>query len=1228
MPAIVADLALSVLPHREDNVSVSFPYMPPSEAGATRIQLCGRLKVDFEGRHVTPALRGRQGRVLLAYLVLNRGRSVSRDELIEAIWPETTPADPAAALRTQLSRLRSALGSEAVAGRDTVELRLPENTWIDIEAAERAIRVADSALKVGDWKDAWAHAHIALNIAGRPFLAGFEAPWVEEVRRELEELELRSREVISRAGIGLGGSELAGAERSARALIRAAPFRESGYLNLMRTLVASGNTAEALRTYDDLRKLLARELGSAPGTEIQSLHRRLLGGTTGSRSPVGRPPNPSMSPADEVPPGLEATAELPLPTWLRPRQDVPFVGRARELAQLSQLWEETCQGSRHIVLIGGEPGLGKTRLVTEFAQRAHQGGATVLYGRADEEATLTYQPFIEALRHWAANTPTAALPGELGANAAAIASLVPELSDRLSAPPAPVGDEHLRDRVLDAVSTTLTTIASSRPLLLVVDDLHWADLGSLLMLRHIARSSADSPVMVLATYRQTEPSPALTETLADLGRERLFERLRLNGLSAAEVTEMVSSIRGGGPEPGLADTIREDTDGNPFLIEALVSNMGPHGQEPADKPKREQVYANGIPDLVQDAVAHRIAELGPNVAQVLEIASTIGREFESELAVEVGKLPAEEVLASLEAAVSAGLLTEVPGSLDRYAFSHALFRQTVYAEIPKRRRALLHGRLADALERRHGSDPRHVAELARHYTDAGAPAAAKALEYSVRAGAGALGALSFEEAVGHYTRALTALDASGNTDESLRCEILLALGEAEWRMGDSRASRETLRRAFRLAQRSGDADALGRSALGFCGFGWERQRAGDNEATNLLRSALAKTGQSDALRARLLARLAAILQSTHRGEEAERLSLEALEAADAAGDDEAMAAALIGRWHAVSGPDGLQARVELTRLLGDLARSLHNLDLELQALTLQVIVSLELGNFSELDAAIAAHAKLADRMKQPIAQIRSHAFQAMDALLEGRFADAEQMVGQMLELGALAQAPGAIELSVIELFALQMEQGRLADLEEPVRNFAETNESTPAWRVALAYLLSELDRSEEAQALLDQLAPDDFALIPHDTTRLSSLAFLSLTASRLGDTARMELLADLLAPYRERPISISGAAAYGGTTSYYLGILAADLGRLDAAVEHLEEAVKIDQRAGALPWLARSRYELTRALAARTANGDAERAGQLLAQSSRTAEQLKMTALLDRMGSNDQVQPRRAHRQV
>lgn len=251
--------------------------MTSSLASPNRIQLCGRLKVDIGGNHVTPALRGRQGRVLVAYLVLNRARAVSRDELVSAIWPHELPANPHAALRTQLSRLRDALGTDSLAGRAAVELRLPDDTWIDIEAAEQALLEGGAAARAGNWRDAWAHAHISLNISGRPFLAGFDAHWVDAVRRELSETHMLSRETIARAGIGLGGSELARAARSARDLIREAPFRESGYLLLMEALVAAGNTAEAMRTYEQVRHLLADELGTAPGAELQALHKKLLG---------------------------------------------------------------------------------------------------------------------------------------------------------------------------------------------------------------------------------------------------------------------------------------------------------------------------------------------------------------------------------------------------------------------------------------------------------------------------------------------------------------------------------------------------------------------------------------------------------------------------------------------------------------------------------------------------------------------------------------------------------------------------------------------------------------------------------------------------------------------------------------------------------------------------------------------------------------------------------------
>lgn len=252
--------------------------------GQTRIQLCGRLIVELGGRRIEDELPGRQGRLLFAYLALNRLRLVGRDELIEALWQDNAPPTADASLSALLSKLRSVLGPGVLEGKSELRLVLPTGTWIDVEAASEAIHRAESAVALGDWTAAWGPARIALGVAGRGFLPGFEASWVEERRRALDDLRLRALECVAAAGLGLGGPELAATERSARALVEAAPFRESGYRLLMEALAARGNVAEALVVYDRLRRLLRDELGIAPGPAAQELHRRLLGA---AESPVG-----------------------------------------------------------------------------------------------------------------------------------------------------------------------------------------------------------------------------------------------------------------------------------------------------------------------------------------------------------------------------------------------------------------------------------------------------------------------------------------------------------------------------------------------------------------------------------------------------------------------------------------------------------------------------------------------------------------------------------------------------------------------------------------------------------------------------------------------------------------------------------------------------------------------------------------------------------------------------
>jgi DNA-binding SARP family transcriptional activator len=242
-----------------------------------RIQLCGRLAVELDGQRIEHNLPGRQGRLLFAFLVLHRLRPIRRDELIDALWPQTPPAAADTALRALISKLRRLLPQNMLDGRAELRLTLPPDAFVDLEDAREAIHRAESALAQGQWHRAWGASLGPLFTARRGFLPDEDAEWIRNTRQELDELYLRALECYAQACLGVGGTELAGAERAARELTRLSPYRESGYRHLMRALAAQGNPAEALRAYEQLRGHLREELGVAPCTETLELHAELLG---------------------------------------------------------------------------------------------------------------------------------------------------------------------------------------------------------------------------------------------------------------------------------------------------------------------------------------------------------------------------------------------------------------------------------------------------------------------------------------------------------------------------------------------------------------------------------------------------------------------------------------------------------------------------------------------------------------------------------------------------------------------------------------------------------------------------------------------------------------------------------------------------------------------------------------------------------------------------------------
>ena len=519
----------------------------------TRIQLCGRLEIHLGGERIE--LPGRQGPLVLAILATQRERPVPRGELIAALWPEAAPADPEEALSALLSKVRQAVGRQVLTGRRELSLALPEGAEVDVETARAAADRARKAVADRDWAAAWEAATIAAEIAGRGFLVGHDGPWVEERRREIEELRLRALEWQAQAGLALGGEHADGAERAAGELVRMAPLREAGHRLRMEALAARGEVAQALAAYEHLRVTLRDELGMAPGEAVRALHTRLLSGSA---------PAPLVA-------ATAPAARDRLPDRLAQTLSSPWVGRHATLRRLRELAERAVTGKAGLVMVSGEGGIGKTRTVAELAQR--MPGFEVLYGRCDEEELYPFGPWVDMLRPRLARLSEPELE-ELVNVAPELARLLPEIHERLpglAALPAAGDPQTQRRQLFGAVVALVRRLASKGPVLLILDDLHWADRSSLLLARHLAREDGLGAVLGVGTFRDSElhPGHPLHELLAELERGRVLPRLRLDGMDEREVAQLI----GGDAEPGTVSAIHAETGGNPFFVKQLARHL-------------------------------------------------------------------------------------------------------------------------------------------------------------------------------------------------------------------------------------------------------------------------------------------------------------------------------------------------------------------------------------------------------------------------------------------------------------------------------------------------------------------------------------------------------------------------------------------------------------------------------------------------------------------------------
>jgi predicted ATPase/DNA-binding SARP family transcriptional activator len=1148
-------------------------------AATTNIALCGPLVVEIDGHRVEGDLPGRQGRLLFAYLAAHRRRAVSRAELIEVLWPSDPPSSPEAALKVLLARLRRVIGA-ALAGRAEISLALADDAVIDVEVVDRAVADAEAALERGDPRAAMDTAGTALAIAERPLLPEFQDGWVHERRRELQEQASALLEAEAAAALRIGGDELAQGERAARELTRREPFRESGYARLMEIHEARGNVAEAVRVFDELRVLLRDELGTAPSAPVVALNERLLRGGAPTAAAAVAVPLPRL-------PGEEGDAS--------PR--VRFVGREAELARLRERWTDARAGDPRLVLVGGEAGVGKTRLLTHFAREVHREHANVLYGRCDEGALLPYQPFMEALRHFVVHCGPPQLPGQSEPELAELARLVPELRSGAgdAAAPPPGEPETQRYRLFEAMTGFFAGVAGTAPLLLVLDDVQWADKPTLLLLRHLLRRAVDVPLLVLAAYRDAEAAAGpLGELLTELRRDPRVEHIALRGISEPDTTAIVAAGSSLQPRPDFISQLHARTGGNPLYIQELLRDLAESGGALAEL---------AVPAGVQEVIGRRLARLSGPTLSALEAAAVIGGQFDLATLASATSAPSDDLLDAVEEGVRAGLLAEDPEVVDRFAFPHALVRQTLYERQMRSRRVRLHQRIAAALATSGNANP---AELARHAFEARAMIGPEVVVGHLRAAAEqASRSLAYEEAGDHYRRALQVIDElDGDALVLERCSLLLSLGRSQLRSGDEEA-RASFQSAARLARELHAPEPLAWAALGLAGRYWETS-ATDANLTEVLEEALEQLSSDESvLRIRVMGRLAEVLHFSGQTERALELSAEALAGARRLHDPTAIAAALTARHVALLHIEHLDERLSVSAEVLDLATRIGHLELGVQGLHWRIYDLFELG---DADAAIEAHDKLsalAAELRQPLLRSLALCWQASREQMAGRWEEAERLSDEALALGRRAHAADADSLHGAQAVVRSRDMGRLQELLERMQDVGARHQAIPAWPAALACAHLAAGDEERARELYAEVVADGLARVPRNIYWLSTVAFLCEACAALPDHPGLELLEAELAPYATRTVQISSAACLG-SAAHFLGILAVADRRYDEADRRFAAAAERNRSLGALTALARTEHEHGAALLARNGPGDEAKAAALLRSADAAALRLGM----------------------
>jgi DNA-binding SARP family transcriptional activator/tetratricopeptide (TPR) repeat protein len=1163
-----------------------------------------RILGPLEARHgeASVSLGPEKQRALLAVLLLHANRTVSIGLLIEELWGDQPPESAAKVIQTHVSRLRKVLPKAMLRTRAPGYVLELDSEQLDLHRFERLCAEGRQALANGDAEGGACALREALSLWRGAALAEFVSePLSQREAARLEELRLSA--VEDRIDGDLALSRHADLVAELESVVAHHPLRERLRAQLMIALYRSGRQAEALAVYQDARRALVDELGIEPGRALQDLERAIL-----RQEPALDPPAGPSSPTSSV---RAATAgEAPAP------ERGQFVGRDVELGRLRAALGDALAGHGRLVLLSGEPGIGKTRIAVELSAEATGHGARVLWGRcSDHEGAPPYWPWLQAIRAYIAACDHDRLRAELGADAAIIAEVVPEVRVALRAveSPAALADEkQARFRLLDSLASFLVRAAANEPLLLTIEDVQVADVGSLALLEFVARGLGRAHLLVVVTYRDVDLARGhpLSQTFAELTRERLFERIPLRGLSESDVAGFIEGSVGLAPPAGLVSMVYGQTEGNPLFVTEVVQLLEQEGKLAPERLTQRRDWSVGVPEGLREVISRRLDRLSDLCNSVLELASVIGREFRLDQLAPLVEASDDELLGVAEEALAARLVEEPPGTAGRYRFTHALFRETLLGRLSTTRRVRLHARIAAALEALYGERAdAHASELAYHLGEAEPLLGSERLvHYSRLAGEQAFAAHAYEDAIVHFQRALDTRE--GGPMDDATAELLVALVRSEF-LGRERydlgEALERMRRAFDYYAGTGQA----RRAVEIAAHPFPLVY-GPTGVPALLARALALAPPSSLDAGRILANAGRFLGTNEGDYRAANDAFEsALEIARQHGDaalerHTLVLAARVDWWHLHL----VGSVAKSTRAL-ELARAADDQQTELYARAWLVREAAIRGNLAEARIHADVSLELADRLRERYWVATARVNGLWIASLEGDWDEARRQSDAGLSL----QPRDARNLGLRALIEYELgEEGegdayieRLLDAMRGTAQGSTIEHAEAAAVIALAgRITARHDRFPKAAAAagIALTAPIRFPIFD-----VFARLGVAMIAVEQGDAAAAREQYRALQAHAGTLLILVCVAA-----DRALGLLSRTMGDVDAAHAHFEAALTFCQRAGYRPEFARTAFEYAESLRARADPGDAERASELTEAALAIADVLGMRALGRRSG--------------